>query len=119
MGDPESAEQVPPSAPAAEAGAPTPPALAIADATASAPISEGVDWGAALEKLGKTFVPASVVIYAFGYMIAVNHYTSVGVPPTELSHNTYIGAGLLFAAFCGLAAMALSWVKAESRRASK
>jgi hypothetical protein len=98
--------------------APTAPSAVVIPVTAAPPVgpnAELVDWGSFLEKVGKHVLLASIAIYAIGYVIAINCYTSAGVPSADLSHNTFIGAGVLFLVLCGLAAATLMTARLDLR----
>ena len=83
--------------------APGPPAPASRDPPSSTPKPT---WSDQLEKVGKHVLLGSIVVYVLGYAVAASHYTSAGVPSTELSHNLFVGAGLLFVGVTGLGFLA-------------
>ena len=101
---------------------PPPPVPAPAPvAGAQEPTSSGPKptWSAQLEKASKLVLLASIVVYVLGYAVAASHFTSAGVPSTELSHNVFVGAGLLFVGVTGLGLLAWQTVVLIWRRSGK
>lgn len=73
-------------------------------------------WSDQLEKIGKHVLLGSIVVYVLGYMVAASHFTSAGVPAPELSHNIFVGAGLLFVGVTGLGILVWQTVMVLWRR---
>jgi hypothetical protein len=93
--------------------APAPPVAASQEPTSSV---AKPTWSDQLEKVGKHVVLGSVVVYSMGYAVAASHYTSAGVPAAELSHNSFVGAGLLFLGITALGVLASQAAVAAWRR---
>jgi hypothetical protein len=53
---------------------------------------------ALLGVLGSAVIPATVALYVLGFVVSVPHYLRCGVPISALSPQTYVAAGILFAA---------------------
>lgn len=92
---------------------------------AEAPRSESAGrpatWVEQIEKVSKHILLVSILVYAIGYVVAAAHYTSAGVPSSELSHNSFVGAGLLFVGITTLGVLAsrfllLIWKRIGNRR---
>jgi len=72
---------------------PASPLPTPAEAAQPPPQSGGRDWLASVAHLG---VIASVAVYTTGFAIAVPHYLRRTIPVRALTHDVYLGAGVLF-----------------------